>query len=146
MVGTLREAPGTLGLATGLGWYVSNHSIGIYGTDPPVARTHDDDGLPDGTVVETAAGFAWADPQAAVGSLPQCSPDADAKGEVTVETYSVSFGRDGSPERAVVACRTPEGRRAWAKVTDADHLAVLVTEEGCGRLATLRPDGRVDLR
>jgi len=146
MVGTLREAPGTLGLATGLGWYVSKHSIGIYGTDPPVARSHDDDGLPDGTVVETAAGFAWADPQAAVGSLPQCSPDADAKGEVTVETYSVSFGRDGSPERAVVACRTPEGRRAWAKVTEPDHLAVLVTEEGCGRLATLRPDGRVDLR
>ena len=85
----------------------------------------DDDRLPEGTVVETAAGFAWADPQAAVGSLPQCTPDADATGEVTVETYSVSFGRDGSPERAVVACRTPEGRRAWARVTDADHLPSL---------------------
>jgi acetyl-CoA C-acetyltransferase len=81
-----------------------------------------------------------------VGSLPQCSPDADARGEVTVETYSVEFGRPGSPERAVVACRTLEGRRAWARVTDADQLAVLVTEEGCGRLGTLRADGEVDLR
>ena len=81
-----------------------------------------------------------------MGSLPQCSPDADAQGEVTVETYSVSFDRSGSPDRAVVACRTPEGRRAWAHVTDADQLAVLVTEEGCGRLGTLRADGEVDLR
>ena len=146
MVGVLRRAPGTTGLTTGLGWYVSNHSVGIYGTEPQVDRRLVDDRLPEGTVVESAAGFAWADPQAAVGSLPQCSPDADADGEVTVETYSVSFGRSGSPERAVVACRTPEGRRAWARVTDADHLAVLVTEEGCGRLGTLRPDGEVDLR
>jgi acetyl-CoA C-acetyltransferase len=146
MVGVLRQQPGTTGLTTGLGWYLSKHSVGIYGTDPPEARPHHDDLLPEGTVVETAAGFAWADPQAAVGSLPQCTPDAAATGEVTVETYSVSFGRNGSPERAVVACRTPEGRRAWARVTDADHLTVLVTEEGCGRLGTLRPDGEVDLR
>ncbi len=146
MVDALREAPGTTGLTTGLGWYVSKHSIGLYGTEPPADRSHDDDGLPAGTVVETAAGFAWADPQAAVGALPQCAPDADAHGEVTVETYSVSFGRNGAPEGAVVACRTPEGRRAWARVSDPGHLALLVTEEGCGRLGTLRPDGEVDLR
>jgi len=146
MVGVLRGEPGTTGLTTGLGWYVSKHSVGVYGTEPATDRPHDDDRLPAHTVVESASGFAWADPQAAVGSLPQCSPDADAKGEITIETYSVAFGRNGSPERAVVACRTPEGRRAWAHVTDADHLAVLVTEEGCGRLGTLRPDGEVDLR
>jgi hypothetical protein len=58
----------------------------------------------------------------------------------------VSFGREGTPDRAVVACRTPEGRRAWATVTDPDHLALLVTEEGCGRLGTLGDDGQVDLR
>jgi acetyl-CoA C-acetyltransferase len=146
MVGALRHEPGTVGLTTGLGWYVSNHSIGIYGTEPPDGHTVDEDRLPERTLVESAAGYSWANPQAAVGSLPQCSPDADADGEVTVETYSVSFGRHGSPEQAVVACRTPEGRRAWARVTDTDHLAVLVTEEGCGRLGTLRPGGEVDLR
>jgi acetyl-CoA C-acetyltransferase len=146
MVATLRDRPGTTGLTTGLGWYVSRHSIGLYGTEPPSVRAVDGGRLPEGTVVETAAGFAWADPQAAVGALPQCSPDADAQGEVTVETYSVPFGRGGSPERAVVACRTLDGRRAWAHVTDPDQLAVLVTEEGCGRLGTLRADGEVDLR
>jgi acetyl-CoA C-acetyltransferase len=146
LVGRLREEPGTTGLTTGLGWYLSRHSIGVYGGAPNATGAVDPDRLPDGTVVESAAGFAWADPQAAVGALPQCSPDADARGEVTVETYSVEFGRPGSPERAVVACRTLEGRRAWAHVTDPDQLAVLVTEEGCGRLGTLRADGEVDLR
>jgi len=125
---------------------VSKHSVGLYGTEPPTGPPSPLDGVPEGTVVESAAGFAWGDPQAAVGALPQCAPDSDAHGEVTVETYSVAFGRNGAPERAVVACRTPEGRRAWARVSDADHLALLVTEEGCGRLGTLRPDGEVDLR
>ena len=146
VVGALRAAPGTTGLTTGLGWYVSKHSIGVYGTSPNTTGALDPGALPEGTVVESGGGFAWADPQVAVGALPQCSPDADAQGEVTVETYSVEFGRPGSPERAVVACRTLEGRRAWAHVTDPDQLAVLVTEEGCGRLGTLRADGEVDLR
>jgi hypothetical protein len=130
--------------------------VGVYGTEPMDGSAGESLGaggspgagrplLPEGTRVEEAAGFAWADPQAAVSALPQCVPDADAEGEVTVETYSVAYGRNGSPERAVVACRTPEGRRAWANVDDPDQLAVLVTEEGCGRLGKLRPDGIVDL-
>ena len=140
MVGALRADPGTRGLVTGLGWYATKHSVGVYGTEPPSGGPPNPRRplSPQGTVVEEAAGFAWADPQAAVGALPQCAPDADAEGEVTVETYSVSYGRTGSPERAVVACRTPAGRRAWANVEDPDQLAVLVTEEGCGRLGTLR--------
>jgi acetyl-CoA C-acetyltransferase len=146
MVGALRSDPGSVGLVTGLGWYATKHSVGIYGTEPPSGTTADIESLlPEGTVVEAAAGFAWAGPQQAVGSLPQCVPDADAEGEVTVETYSVAYGRTGSPERAVVACRTPEGRRAWANVDHPDQLDLLVTEEGCGRLGTLRPGGLVDL-
>jgi acetyl-CoA C-acetyltransferase len=148
MVAALRADPGSRGLVTGLGWYLTKHSVGVYGTEPQSGPAPAGAGrpLPDGTVVAEAGGFVWADPQAAVGSLPQCSPDTDAQGEVTVETYSVSYDRGGSPDRAVVACRTPEGRRAWAKVTDPGYLDLLVTEEGCGRLGKLRPDGEVDLR
>ncbi len=148
MVGRLRDDPGSLGFATGLGWYLSMHSIGVYGTEPASAHRGPGDavaGLPRETKVEAAGGFSWADPQVGIGALPQCAPDADAEGEVSVETYSVAFGRDGAPERAVVACRTPEGRRAWARTTDPDDLALLVTQEGCGRLGTLRSGGEVDL-
>jgi acetyl-CoA C-acetyltransferase len=143
MVGALREDPGSLGMVTNVGLNMTEHSLGIYGTEPaaPGGAT-----APENTEVEEAAGFRWVDPQSAVDALPQCSPDADAAGEVTVETYTVTYDRDGAPERAIVACRTPEGRRAWANVSDADQVAVLVTEEGCGRLGMLRSDGRVDLR
>jgi acetyl-CoA C-acetyltransferase len=148
MVGALRADPGSQGLVTGLGWYLTKHSVGIYGTEPGAPGSSEPVGppLPEGTVTEGAGGFAWASPQKAVSALPQCSPDTDADGEVTVETYSVSYERSGAPVRAVVACRTPDGRRAWGNVTDTDHLAVLVTEEGCGLLGKLRPDGEVDLR
>jgi acetyl-CoA C-acetyltransferase len=149
MVSALRSDPGTMGLVTGVGMYMTKHSVGLYGSEPDQGArsgtSADEAELPERTVVERAGGFSWAGPQLAVSSLPQCTPDADARGEVTVETYSVSYGRGGAPERAVVACRTPEGLRAWATVTDPDHLALLVTEEGCGRLGTLR-GGEVDLR
>ena len=150
MVARLRADQGSVGLVTGLGWYLTEHSVGLYSSAPPepsASRTDSDPPpLPAGTRVEWAGGFGWADPQRSVSALPQCSPDADAQGEVTVETYSVAFDRAGAPERAVVACRTPDGLRAWATVADSDHLELLVTEEGCGRLGTLRPDGQVDLR
>lgn len=147
MVTALRSDPGSLGYVSGVGWYMTEHSIGIYGTRPgPLSgrrREHMD--LPDGTHREQAGGFRWANPTPAVGVLPQASTDAGATGEVTVETYSVAYDRQGLPSRAVVACRTLGGRRAWATLTDADQLAMLVTDEGCGRLGTLRADGTVDL-
>lgn len=65
LVGTLRDHPGTAGLTSGLGWYLSAQGIGVYGIEP---------------------------------------------------------------------------------LSGPDHFALLVTEEGCGRLGTLRADGEVDLR
>jgi len=148
MVDKLRHDAGSLGLVSGVGWYLSEHGVGLYGTAPGHASSPAGPGHPaDGPHmrIESAAGFAWADPQQAVSALPQCSPDADARGEVTVETYSVACDRGGSPTRAVVACRTLGDRRTWATVTDEDQLRLLVDEEGCGRLGTLSGDGTVDL-
>ncbi len=143
MVRRLRSEPGATGLVTGVGWYLSAHAVSLFGSAPP----DPDVAAPGaGTTVEAAAGFAVADPQAAVAALPQQVPDSTAGGEVTVETYSVSYDRDGVPERGVAACLTPEGRRAWGHIDDPDQLAMLVSEEGCGRLGRLNADGRVDLR
>ena len=68
-----------------------------------------------------------------------------ATGRVGVETYTVTFDRDGAPERGIVACRTAGGRRAWANVTDGDTLAQLCVEEGIGRTGVLASDGILDL-
>ena len=40
-----------------------------------------------------------ADVQPAVDALPRCSVDPEATGAVRVETYTVTFDRDGAPER-----------------------------------------------
>ena len=126
-VGTLREAPGTAALVTGLGWYATKHAIGVYASRPP---SH-----------EGRHPFAWRDVQPEVDALPQCRVDPDATGTVRVETYTVTFDREGVPERGIVAARTPEGTRAWGNVTDADTLAQLCAEEGVGRTGILAGDG-----
>ena len=62
-----------------------------------------------------------------------------------VETYTVTFDRDGVPERGILACRTPDGSRAWGNVTDRDTLALLCTQEGIGRSGVLGSDGTLAL-
>ena len=130
-VGALRDAPATAALVSGLGWYATKHAIGVYASRPP---DH-----------EGRRPFAWRDLQPEVDALPQCRVDPDATGAVRVETYTVTFDRDGTPERGILACRTPEGTRAWGNLTDADTLASLCAEEGIGRTGTLAADGALTL-
>jgi len=127
----LREAPGTIGLVTGLGWYATKHSVGIYASRPPVGGG--------------AQPFAWRDVQSEIDALPQCRVDVEASGQVTVETYTVTFDRDGNAERGIVACRTLDGARAWGNISDPDALASLCVKEGVGRKGVLRADGTLQL-
>ena len=127
VVQALRSRPDAIGMATGLGWYATKHSIGIYSSQPPQHM---------GT-----SPFAWRDVQGDVDLLPQCRVDSGFSGPVRVETYTVTFGRDGGPERGIFACRTADDTRVWANVTDPDTLAWLCTSEAIGRNGTVRDDG-----
>jgi acetyl-CoA C-acetyltransferase len=125
----LRSEGGTA-LLTGLGWYQTKHSIGIWSIDPP------------------AVTFRQESAQAQVDALPQRAPAANGS-EVSdgeIETYSVMFGRDGVPDLGIVAILTPDGARVWGTITDSDTLESLTTEEGCGRRCRLRTDQRVEIR
>ena len=121
-VGALRAAPGTAALVTGLGWYATKHSLGVYASRPPEVG--------DGP-------FAWRDVQPEVDALPECAVDESATGSVRVETYTVAFDREGAPERGIVACRTAADARAWGNITDPDTLAQLCVEEGIGRARSI---------
>ena len=131
MVGALRAEPGAVGMATGLGWYATKHSLGLYASRPP---EH-----------EGKKPFAWHDAQPEVDALPQCRVDSAYEGTVRVETYTVTFDRDGVPERGIVACRTPDDARAWGNIEDAGTLALLCAEEGIGRTGTLAATGALVL-
>jgi acetyl-CoA C-acetyltransferase len=129
MCGVLRTDPGSLGLVTALGWYLTKHSMGVYSTAPP-----------------PAGAFRRAASQAEVDALPRRPYVASHEGPVTVESYTVMHERDGQPVVAIVACLLPDGRRAWGNANETGLLKAMCDEEFCGRAATLRADGTVDFR
>jgi acetyl-CoA C-acetyltransferase len=128
MAERLRRDPGSFGLVTGLGWYVTKHAVGLWSTTPP------------------NGGFAFENPQDEVDALPQRAPASGFDGDATIETYTVIHGRGGGPERAIASLLTKEGARAWGTLTDPDTLQSLEVEEGCGRRARVHADGRAELR
>jgi acetyl-CoA C-acetyltransferase len=127
MVETLRRDPGAFGLVTSLGWYITKHAIGVYGTEPP------------------PSGHRSARPQEAIDALPRCDFVAEHEGDVTVESYTVMHERDGTPSLGIVACRLPDERRAWANVRDVDVLRGMTEQEQHGRRGRLDRDGTLAL-
>jgi acetyl-CoA C-acetyltransferase len=117
MVEVLRRDPGSFGLVSAVGWYLTKHAIGVYSTTPPKAR------------------FDPVNVQARIDALPKRSlaEGDEADGPATLETYTVVYDRSGSPERALMACLKPDGRRAWAVSTDPETMERLTTEEMIGK-------------
>ncbi len=127
MVDRLRADAGSIGLVTGNGGFLTKHAFGVFATTPP------------------STPFRHADLQAEVDALPRRELAEVVDGPVTVETSTVMHDRDSQPERAIVAARLPDGRRAWGGSTDPDVMKVLVTEETAGRPAHLDPEGELTL-
>jgi acetyl-CoA C-acetyltransferase len=129
MAGRLRDEPGTVGLVTGLGWYVTKHAVGLWSSAPG------------------SRPFRHVDAQAQVDATEKRTPaPADLEGDVTVETYTVVHDRQGQAQLGILALLDDAGRRAWGNITDPDSLGQLETDEGCGRKARLKRDGRAELR
>jgi acetyl-CoA C-acetyltransferase len=97
MIERLRSAPGSRGLVTGNGFYLTKHSALVCSTEPKErASTHPDD----------------VDP-----GVPPEIVDA-AQGPATVETYTVLHDRDGAPERGIVIGRLQDDRRFIANTPE----------------------------
>ena len=58
---------------------------------------------------------------------------------VAGETYTVTHDREGTPQRAILACLDRDGARHWAETREVDELERLLTEDCCG---TPYADGR----
>lgn len=117
MVERLRAKPGTRGLVTGVGWYLTKHAVGVYQSAPP---RHD---------------FARVDPaiyQATIDAEPHPELALTPDGAATIETYTVNHDRDGNPSLGIVIARLADGRRCWANLTDVDVLQRMEREEFIG--------------
>lgn len=121
-----RRDPGSLAMVTGVGWYLTKHSAGLYSTTPG------------------SGGFRRVEPghtQAKVDVLPKRIALAEHDGPATVEATAVPFARDGSAERALLSTLTEDGHRALAVTEDPDALASMVAEPWEGRVVSLQPAG-----
>jgi len=124
----LREAPESFAMVTGLGWYVTKHSVGIYGGRPPPGPWQRSDPEQDQAQVE------------AMESPPFLE---QAEGAAIIETYTVAFDRKGQPEQGVVigCLEQDEGGRFFANTEpDQEAMRAMTREEFIGRRGRVSPD------
>jgi acetyl-CoA C-acetyltransferase len=105
VVEKLRAQREARALVTSVGGFFSKHAAGVYGGAPPERRG-------------AAAGFAFADLADEVRAMPRREHVGDYTGDAEIEAYTVN-AEAGRLTRAVVACRTPNGARTWARARDA---------------------------
>jgi acetyl-CoA C-acetyltransferase len=127
MADRLREAPGSIGLVSANGGFITKHAFGVYGTEPP------------------ASPFQHADVQPEVDALPKRELCEEPDGDIAIETWTAMHDRDGNPETGLVIGLLDDGRRAIGTTQDPDALKVLVTEDLAGRRAHVGPDGTTEL-
>jgi acetyl-CoA C-acetyltransferase len=127
MAELLTANPGRRGLITANGGYLTKHSFGVYGTEPPSTE------------------FRWEDTQSAVDQEPSREAAVEWEGVGTVEAWTTPFDRDGLPEKAFLAVRTPDERRTLALITDREEAAATVREDIGGAKVAIGADGTARL-
>lgn len=128
MAGLLREDAGSVGLITANGGYLTKHAFGVYSTTPPARGA-----------------FAHRDCQAEVDDVGSVELVTDHEGAVQIEAATVMHDRDGKPETAFLATRTPDGDRAWAASTDDEVFDLVTVDEPVGVAAHRSADGTLSL-
>lgn len=114
MAERLRNNPGTRGLVTANGGYLTKHAIGIYSTEPPTG------------------GFRWEDSQPEVDQLPTVAAEHSWTGDAVIESWTVPYDRDGNPATGLLAVRTPHNTRTLAVVREPDQVLELLSTELVG--------------
>jgi acetyl-CoA C-acetyltransferase len=118
----LREDPGALALVTGVGWYLSKHSTGVFASRPRPASAPAIGSSSPGTPGTAPVPLALA-----------------AEGVATIETYTVVYDRDGAPVRGIVIGRLPDQRRFVGNTpTERDLLEALAAHEAIARRGRVR--------
>jgi acetyl-CoA C-acetyltransferase len=127
MVQRLRRMPGSFGLVTANGNYVTKHAAGLYST-----------------AVITKP-WEREDPkilQRELDSLPKTPFTEEPDGRATIESYTVIHSKTG-PELGIVMGRlTESGVRFVANTpNDPELFADLETRDALGRSGFVRPEG-----
>ncbi|MEM7408816.1 MAG: acetyl-CoA acetyltransferase [Myxococcota bacterium] len=117
VVGRLRADPGSAGFVGANGGFLSKYAVGILSTRPAPFRAWDSAAL-----------------QAEIDAVESPPFTETPSGRATIETYTLMYGRDGSPEQAVILGRLADDVRflATAKEDESATLAQMAKEEPLG--------------
>lgn len=130
MVHRVRARPGSFGLVTANGNYVTKHAAGLFSTTPPSKPWEREDP---------------AILQRHLDSLPKPPFTETPVGPARIETYTVVHGRTG-PELGIIMGRLDEGNLRFLAVTpdDAGTYADMQTRDQLGRkgMVSQGADGR----
>lgn len=110
MVRRCRSEPDEIGLTTGLGWYITKHSVGLWSAAPPRQWQTPD----------LSAEQARIDAEAL-----EVVPAVEADGIAVVEGYTIRHERDAGPVSIPVFARSEDGRRIVARNDDPQTAAAL---------------------
>ena len=129
MMNVVRRKPGTFGMVTANGNYLTKHSAGLYSTEPTKGHWR----RQDPKVLQTALD---AQPKQTVNTAPA--------GEATIETYCVAYGK-AAPETAYIFGRLNSSGDRFVALAENDPavLANMLAREQLGRKVNVRQqDGR----
>ena len=118
MVEVLRRDPEKTGLVTGNSFYMTKHSAAVCAARPPENNA--------------AATADISSCQKAVNLRPKHEIDPAPKGRATIETYTVTYGRDNLPARGIVIGKEENGKH-FAAFTPSDPslFSAMTSEDFC---------------
>lgn len=129
MMNVVRKTPGSFGMVTANGNYLTKHSAGLYSTEP------------------TQGPWRREDPkkfQAELDARPKQRVNTTPGGTGTIETYCVAYGKD-APEKGYIFGRLDGSGERFVAMTPREPalLADMLTKEQLGRKVTVsQQDGR----
>ena len=123
LVERLREDPGSTGLSTAVGWYMTKHAAAVFGGGDPERR------------------LASVDARAQASALPSRPIAEGRSGAATAEAATVVYDRAGQPTVATLTGLFKDGSRGVAHSTEPGLLDELAGEPITGRPMTFAGDG-----
>lgn len=128
MISEIRENPGTTGLVSANGGYLTKHAFGVYSSEPP------------------EYGFRHEDVQDEVDAVPIVEAKSSWEGYGVLESWTVVHDREGEPDIAFLAVRTPDSGRTLAMTREPSELAAAVSEDIAGNPVSVALDGTAHIK
>ena len=118
----LRADPESIGITTGVSWYMSKHAIGVYSCKPP------------------PSGWRYPETKQAQARIDETALEVAtrAEGEAVVDAFTVEHDREKGPVRAPVYATLADGRRVVARPADPGTPAAISGRSIIGETVKVR--------